>query len=209
MNPIELLATSLNRRDEIPNIELAERIVATNNAKAIQELVDHLNHKKLQNDCIKVLYEIGERAPSLIAEHASVFLDLLSHKNNRLQWGGMTALSAITTEKAAFVREHLDTIMAAADGGSVITRDQAVNILIKLCGMKAYAEKAFQLLETQLLNCPTNQMPMYAERALPIVDDAHREVFVNTLEARLGDFEKESKLKRVEKVIQKLRRPKK
>ena len=88
MTIIDKLASSLNRRDEVPNIELAKQIFTKDDAKAVKELIDNLSNKNkdIQNDCIKVIYEIGERNPALIATYIKDFLVLLSSKNNRLQW---------------------------------------------------------------------------------------------------------------------------
>jgi hypothetical protein len=44
---------------------------------------------------------------------------------------------------------------------------------------------------------------MYAENALPIVNEKNKALFIRTLTARLDDFEKETKRKRVEKVLKK------
>jgi hypothetical protein len=98
----------------------------------------------------------------------------------------------------------LPRIIKASDRGSVIAKDHAVGILIKLSSAGAYANKSFNLLIHQLKVCPTNQLPMYAEEALPVVDKKRRAVFVSTLSSRLKSIEKESKRKRVEKVIKKL-----
>lgn len=59
------------RKDEEPNIKLAEVIVASNNKAAIKELIHCLHHqnKGIRHDCIKVLYEIGNRKPVLIAAY--------------------------------------------------------------------------------------------------------------------------------------------
>lgn len=205
MSIINKLATSFNRRDEVPNQELAKEIVKKNDSKAVKELVDNLSNKSkdIQHDCIKVLYEIGERKPALIAAYAKDLIELLTHKNNRLQWGAMHALDAITLEDAKTIYSSLSKIISAADSGSVITRDHAVNILIKLCSVKQYADNAFSLLTEQLLNSPTNQLPMYAERAMPIINENNKTIFIKTLTARLGDIERETGRKRVEKVIKK------
>jgi hypothetical protein len=193
MSIINKLATSFNRRDEVPNQELAKEIVKKNDSKAVKELVDNLSNKSkdIQHDCIKVLYEIGERKPALIAAYAKDLIELLTHKNNRLQWGAMHALDAITLEDAKTIYSSLSKIISAADSGSVITRDHAVNILIKLCSVKQYADNAFSLLTEQLLNSPTNQLPMYAERAMPIINENNKTIFIKTLTARLGDIERE------------------
>ena len=206
MNVIEKLATSLNRRDEVPNQELAKEIAGKKDKKAVKELVENLNHKSkdIQNDCIKVLYEIGELEPVLVADYAQTFISLLGSKNNRLQWGAMTALNTIALENPKIVFSALPKIISAADNGSVITKDYAVNILIKLCSIKQYAEKSFSLLNEQLLSSPVNQLPMYAERAIPIINDRNKKLFVRTLTSRLDDIDKDTKRKRAEKVIKKI-----
>jgi len=205
MSVINKLATSLNRRDEVPNQELAKQIAGKNNKAAVQELIDNLSNKNkdIQSDCIKVLYEIGELKPALLAPYAKDLIALLSSKNNRLQWGAMTALNTITAEEPKMIYSALPKIIAAADGGSVITKDHAVNILINLCSVKQYAEAAFTLLIEQLLNSPTNQLPMYAEKAMPVINEKNKTAFIKTLSSRLNDIEKDTKRKRVEKVIKK------
>jgi len=205
MSVLNKLASALDRRDEVPNQELAQQIVTDNDTNAVKELVDNLKNKSkdIQNDCIKVLYEIGELKPALIADYGNNFVALLDSKNNRLQWGGMTALSSITSENPKAIYAVLAKIVAAADKGSVITKDYAVNILIKLCSIKEYADDAFSLLNEQLLHSPTNQLPMYAERAVPIINENNKKLFVRTLSSRLDEIEKDTKRKRVEKVIKK------
>ncbi len=205
MTVINKLATSLHRRDEVPNQELAKEIANKNDQKAVKELVDHLSNKSrdIQNDCIKVLYEIGERKPSLIAPYTKELISLLDNKNNRLQWGAMTALHTVTLENPKMIYSALSKIIAAADSGSVITRDYGVNILITLCSVKQYADAAFTLLIEQLSNCPANQLPMYAEKAIPVIHDKNKMKFIKTLSSRLEDIEKDTKRKRVEKVIRK------
>lgn len=202
---LEHISSALDRKDEAPNVELAIRIVDSNDTQAIEDLVQHLSAKRaIQNNCIKVLYEIGERNPVLIAPYLTDFLALLSSKNNRLQWGGMTALACISQVEPAGIYAHLTDIVEAASKGSVISRDQAVNILIRLSGNPEYGQDSFELLLEQLRTCPTNQLPMYAERALPVIGQDRRAAFVSALEGRLPEVEKESKRKRIEKVIRRL-----
>lgn len=206
MTIIDKLASSLNRKDEAPNQELATYIAGQDDAGAVTELIDNLNNrdKNIQSDCIKVLYEIGAQKPSLIAEHSMVFTALLAHKNNRLMWGAMTALDAITFENPEAIYTAIPQIIDAASKGSVIARDHAINILIKLCSIDQYANHAFTLLLEQLKGCPTNQLPMYAEHAISIINDSNRSLFIDTLVSRLDEIEKDTKRKRVEKVIKKL-----
>lgn len=204
MSIIEQLSSSLERKDEVPNIALAEKIVAQNNTSAIDLLIETLANKKLQNDCIKVLYEIGERQPELIRQYTPIFMEYLSHKNNRLQWGAMTALSTISKVEPATIFEHLPTILKAAQKGSVITRDQAVNILLHLSTLPTYQNDALQLLMEILMNCPVNQLPMYTEKTLSVITPKLKTSFLQLLQQRLPEIEKESKRKRIEKVMGKL-----
>jgi hypothetical protein len=200
------LASSQNRKDEIPNQELAQEIAETENKEAVAELVSNLSNKdkNLQSDCIKVLYEIGERKPGLISEHLYTFLNLLQSKNNRLVWGAMTALNGITSVNPKAIYENLPEILAAANKGSVIAKDQSVNILIKLAAIPEFTDNALILLLELMQNCPTNQLPMYAENTLPVITENWRKEFAALLTKRMPEIDKESKQKRVAKVVKKL-----
>lgn len=206
MSIIDKLAHSLGRRDEMPNQELAKAIVQANDSKAVEELIQNLHHKSkdIQSGCIKVIYEIGILKPELIADFTVELIALLNNKNNRLQCGAMTALDTIVAIKPKLIYEALPQIIAVADIGSVITNDHCVGIMIKLCAIKEYSEDVFSLLNERLLKSPDNQLPMYAENALPVINAKNNVVFVNTLLLRINGIEKESKRSRVEKVIRKV-----
>src|SRR4051812_15144018 len=125
MKALEKLASSSGRRDEVPNQELAMEIIKKSDQDAIKELIENLANKSkdIQNDCIKVLYEIGEKDPKLIAPYHADFVKLLDNKNNRLQWGGMEALNTIALEKPDIVFKSLSKLIEVAEKGSVITKD--------------------------------------------------------------------------------------
>lgn len=94
MTVIDKLASSLNRRDEAPNQELAKRITDKNDRKAVQELVANLGTKSkaIQSDCIKVLYEIGERKPEFIADNVEELGGVhVSTSFHRLSRSGLAA----------------------------------------------------------------------------------------------------------------------
>ena len=97
MSVLNRIAHFQQRRDEIPNQELARDLAAKKDKAGIREIAEHLwdKNKNVQADCIKVLYEIGYMNPALIAGYAEDFIKLLKSKNNRLVWGGMTALAMI------------------------------------------------------------------------------------------------------------------
>lgn len=205
---LDKLASALGKRDETPNLELAKKIAATNDAAAVKELVENLNNKNkdIQSDCIKVIYEVAALKPKLISKYVKELIGLLGNKNNRLQWGAMTALHAITGESPKIIYNALPGIISAADKGSVITNDHCVGILIKLSAIKEYSKDAFGLLLERLLASPQNQLPMYAENALPVINESNKAAFIKTLSSRLDDIEKDTKRARVEKVIGKLKK---
>lgn len=200
------LASMLGRRDEEPNILLAQEIVQNNDKNAIEELLQLIQgkHKDLQNDSIKVLYEIGEISPQLISAYWKDFLDALSSKNNRLQWGAMTALKTISLLVSDHIVNSIITLEKAVEQGSVITRDNYVAILNNLLSLSPYQDLAFNAIIKQLSQCPTNQLAMYAELVSPKITSAYSKKFIDTLSGRLDEIEKDSKRKRVEKVIKKI-----
>jgi hypothetical protein len=206
MSVLNKLATALNRRDEVPNQELAKEITRNNDRRAVKELVENLvnKDKNIQSDCIKVLYEIGAREPDLIAPYYREFAGLLDSKNNRLVWGAMTALDSVAAKEPKHIHSLLPKLLDLADSGSVITRDHVVGILVKLGAMKQYADECVPLLIEQLMSCPNNQFPMYAEMSLPVVTDKNRKAFQNVLTRRLEGLEKESQQKRVAKLLKQL-----
>jgi hypothetical protein len=211
MTILDRLATSLGRRDEVPNQLLAAEILRKKNTRAVQELIDNLANKDkgIRSDCIKVLYEIGKSAPEAIAPHYQVFADLLESRDNRLVWGAMIALDTIAAVDPKAIYSLLGKVLKAADEGSVISRDHAVNILITLAGEKQYTAKCFPLLIEQLLTCPNNQLPMYAERSLVLISaglsSQMTSDFEKVLTKRLPALEKESLKARLTKVLKRLR----
>lgn len=200
------LASALNRRDEQPNIDLAERIVAENNAAAVAELVENLGNrsKDIRFDCIKALYETGTRNPALIAEYVDHFLKLLDSKENRLQWGSMTALSAIAQSKPAELFEALGKIIDTADKGTVVTRDHCMKIMAQLAQVDAYNEDVVPLMIEQVLASPINQLPMYVEFTAPVVRTEQEEEFIAAIQTRLAELDLEPKRRRLEKVLRDL-----
>lgn len=203
MSIIDQLACSLNRRDEVPNQELAKKIVKAKDKNSVKELVAHLSHKNknIQGDCIKVLYGIGEAEPALIKDHIEAFTALLDSKNNRMAWGAMMALNHITGEVPGAIYNLLPKLIDAADKGSVITRDNLVRILIKLASQEKYQGKIFPLLIAQITTCPTNQFAMYAEEAAQVVNDSNKQAYIEVLQTRLPLLETESRKNRILKLL--------
>lgn len=206
MSVLGRLASALGRNDERPNVELAEALAASPDAAAIAELVAALDGKSaVANDAIKVLYELGERRPELVALYAEEFIAKLTSKNNRMVWGALSAIDTVTALRAEDVVVALDTILAAADAGSVIAKDKANAILVKLA-TEENAAQVLPILISRLGDAAPNQFPTYAEEIATVIDGDHKAKFIEVLEARLPGVDGSAKRARIEKLLRKLRR---
>ena len=202
MSVLDRIAHFQNRRDEVPNRELARDLAGKQDRAGIQEIAENLwnKDKNIQADCIKVLYEIGYIDPSLIVGYAEDFLKLLRSRNNRLVWGGMTALSTLAELRADLVHAHLKEILNTMRSGSVITVDNAVKTLALAASKDAYRQDIFPYLLEHLRTCRPKDVPQHAEKCLPAVDARNREEFIHILEKRMEDLSR-SPSSRVRKII--------
>jgi hypothetical protein len=205
MTVLDRLAGALGRRDEQPNVALAEAIAAQGDVAAVAELADAVRNgpPRQANDALKVLYEVGARDPELIAGQCPVFLEALRSPNNRKVWGAMTAIDAVAERRAATLAAELPAIIAAADRGSVIAKDHCNSILVKLA-RSGYGELAVPILVERLRSAAPNQFPTYAEKIAPVLTAEARPGFLAILKERIGGIMQESKRKRVEKLLAKL-----
>ncbi len=201
---VDQLAHSLGRRDEQPNIDLAMKIARSGDVASVKELIGLMSQKKTAwaHDAIKVLYETGERKPELITAYLQDFVKALQHKDNRMKWGAMCALSAISKASPGLLAKHLVTIVEAMDTGSVITRDHGIYILADLARVKKYHKDAVELLLEQMEKAPVNQFPMYAEKTAEVISKPFIPKLISILRKRTDVMEIPSKAKRIEKVMQ-------
>lgn len=203
MSIITSLASSLGRRDEVPNQELARALAAKKDEAGIREIAENLwnKDKNIQADCIKVLYEIGYLEPKLVADYAGDFVRLLRSRNNRLVWGGMTALAEAAKANPDAVFKHLDEIKKAKETGSVITVDNAISTLAwTAAANRKYNEAIFPYLLKHLSSCRPKEVPQHSEKTLPAVNSSNKADFIKVLEKRMEDLSG-SGLARVKKVI--------
>jgi len=203
MSVISKLAHSLGRRDEVPNQELARDLAAKKDKKGIREVAENLwnKDKNIQADCIKVLYEIGVIEPKLIADYTDDFVKCLRSKNNRLVWGGMTALAEVAKANSDAVFKNLDAIKKAKETGSVITVDNAISTLAYTAAANDKYNKAiFPYLLSHLSFCRPKEVPQHSEKTLPAVNSSNKADFIKVLEKRMEDLSGGG-LTRVKKVI--------
>lgn len=203
MSVLQRLAHSLDRRDEAPNQELARELAARKDEKGIREIAENLwnRDRNIQSDCIKVLYEIGFIEPRLISGYADDFVKCIKSKNNRLVWGGMTALAEVAKVDPETVFKHLNVIKKAKETGSVITVDNAVSTLAYVAaGNRRYNEAIFPDLLEHLSRCRPKEVPQHSGKTLPAVNGSNKAAFIKVLEKRMEDLSG-ARLARVRKVI--------
>jgi len=202
MSVLNQLASSLGRRDETPNEELARDLAAKKDRKGIHELAENLwnKDKNIRADCIKVLYEIGSIEPKLITDYTQEFVKLLRSKNNRLVWGGMTALAEVAKANSDAVFKYLDEIKKAKETGSVITVDNAISTLAYTAATDKYNKAIFPYLLKHLSSCRPKEVPQHAEKTLPAVNSSNKADFIKVLEKRMEDLSGLG-LARIKKVI--------
>ena len=204
MSVLNRIAHFQNRRDEVPNQELARDLAEQKDRAGIREIVENLwnKDKNIQADCIKVLYEIGYIDPFLIADYVENYLRLLRSRNNRLVWGGMIALSTVASLKADVIFEHLQEVYRAIEDGSVITVDAGVLALAGVASAREdYRRDIFPFLLNHLRSCRPKDVPQHSEKSLPAVDASNKDNFITVLEKRMEDLT-DAQAKRVKNVIQ-------
>lgn len=208
MSVLNRIAHFQNRRDEVPNQQLARDLAAQKDKVGIREIAENLwnKDKNIQADCIKVLYEVGYFDPALIADYAEDFIKLLKNRNNRLVWGGMIALGTVAEMKADIVFVHLAEIQKAMDAGSVITMDNGVLALARAASKnEKYKKSIFPYLLGHLKTCRPKDVAQHSEKTLPAVNSSNKKQFINVLEKRAEDLSG-SGLARVKKVIKEAER---
>ena len=206
MSVLNRIAYFQNRRDEVPNQELARELAEMKNKKGIQEIAENLYHKNqnVQSDCLKVLYEIGYLAPELIADYVDDFLKLLKSKNNRMVWGGMIALATIAETKPREIWKNVDDVMEAIDHGTLISVVWGLKTLARVASTnKRYREKLFPVLMKHLKTCIPRDVPTHAESILCAVDGSHKDEFLSVLESRRAEMTP-SQLARLRKITRQL-----
>ena len=203
MSILEKIAHLQGRRDEVPNQELAESLARSKSRPDIQEIADNLDNRDphIQADCLKVLYEIGYRDPSLISRYSDAFVELLTSKNNRLVWGAMIALSTIVELESGAIGAHVKRIMEIMRNGSVITVDNGVRVLAVIASKEPKLRKELTgFLFEHLRTCRAKDLPQHSEKIRVAVGSSSKAEFLRILNARAAQLNT-SQLKRVKKVM--------
>jgi hypothetical protein len=206
LSVLEKIAYYRNRRDEVPNQELARELAETENRDGIREIAQNLWHKNksVQSDCLKVLYEIGYINPDLISGYVDEFLKLLRSKINRMVWGGMIALATIAEEKPAEIWANINDVFNAVEKGTLITVVWGIKTLARVASTdKKYSERIFPFLIEHLKNSIPRDLLLHSESILPAVDSENKKMFLAVLDSRKSEL-KPSQLARFKKLLKNL-----
>lgn len=156
MSAIEKIAYHLDRRDEVPNQELAKALVEANDVAGFDEIASYLydKNKSIASDCLKVLYEAGYIKPELVAKYVDDYLKLLRSKNNRMVWGAMIALWNIAHLEHVKIYADIDRILYLTDTGTVITHVTGIKLMGVLVSVdEKYYNHLYPILLNYLKNC--------------------------------------------------------
>ncbi len=190
MSVLSRIAFFQNRRDEVPNQELARDLAASRDAVGSAEIAANLcNKNKSASDCLKVLYEIGYIDPPLIAGYVGDFLKLLQSKNNRMVWGAMIGLGVIAHLRPADIWAQIDDVIAAVEHGSLITVVWGVRALANVAAADSpWGERIFPVLLMQLKTCIPRDVPTHAESMACAVTPCNKAKFLSVLESRQAEL---------------------
>ena len=176
---------------EVPNTELAAKLIRRRNRAGIREIATNIWHKdrRIQANCLKVLSEIGIREPQLVAFCVDDIVTMLSSRNNRLVWGAMQVISSVAPIAPRAVFAGRARIMKALDRGSVITIDHGIlSLSVVASKSPAFSRELFSYLVQDLLTCRSQDVPRHATYIFNAVNAKTRAAYLEALARRLTDM---------------------
>jgi hypothetical protein len=208
MSALDQIAFFQNRRNEVPNQELARLLVKNEDQEGIREIAENLNNQNpnIRSDCIKVIYEIGYLRPDLIAPYVIEFLNLLKSKENRMVWGGMIALACVADLQPGPIVEQLDLVIESTIRGTVITKVWGIRALSHVAASNPECKKSvYPVLSEELQTCLPRDIPTHLESMRPILQSVDAECFLNITEKRKNEMTpaQQDRLKKVISASQK------
>jgi hypothetical protein len=206
MSAIEKIAFSQNRRDEVPNLELASALASNEDRAGIKEIAENLTNKNsnIRSDCLKVLYEIGYLQPDLIADYVPEFLILLSSKENRMVWGAMIALACIADLKPDEIFMQIDLVLLTTRKGTVISQLWGIRTLSRVAASNPqYKSRIMPFLLEELQICLPRDIPTHLQSMLPAINSSEKNEIIEIAESRFSEMTpaQQTRLKKILKQI--------
>jgi len=206
MSAIEKIAFSQNRRDEVPNQELASALASNEDRAGIKEIAENLTNKNsnIRSDCLKVLYEIGYLQPDLIADYVPEFLILLSSKENRMVWGAMIALACIADLKPDEIFMQIDLVILTTRKGTVITQVWGIRTLSRVAASNPqYKSRIMPFLLEELQICLPRDILTHLQSMLPAINSSEKSEIMEIADSRFSEMTpaQQTRLKKILKQI--------
>lgn len=188
------LAVSMQRTDEMPNLELAAELVVTDDSEAVKLLIAVLERHDLEHapDAARVICEVGTRAPELLLKHVDKLLALCDESQREVLPYTMYAISPVAHRHAETLWEMRDLFWSAlADLTQPTDMAQAgaVRLLSSLCAAGAdYARTLAGGLVDLLGKCMPKDVAFFAESVLPALGTAHSHRAKPVLDRRMKEL---------------------
>ncbi len=200
------LASSLKRRDQQPNIELAQELdkeLSENpQSSPVTTLIEiaGTGKKAAQYDAIKTIYELGRINPSHITPFTEQIIALAQTNDSRVIWGVLQVLNILCDFEPVLLMSNLNLLLAATDRSSVIASDNMMAILAKLNAHEDFSPTITPILLQRLAHSAPNQFPTYAELASVTVPDNNKDQLLKIIDQRLNAIASKPKRSRLFKL---------
>jgi hypothetical protein len=188
------LAGSMQRTDDMPNLELAAELVQHDDEGAVAILIGVLERHDLEHagDCARVLCEVGTRSPDLLLKHAERLLSLCDESQKDVLPFTMFAFSPVAHRHAEALWDMRDLFWSAlADLTQPADMAQAgaVKLLSALCAAGPdYARTLAGGLVDLLGKCMPKDVAFFAESVLPALGTAHSHRAKPVLDRRMKEL---------------------
>jgi hypothetical protein len=188
------LAGSMQRTDDMPNLELAAELVQHDDESAVAILIGVLERHDLEHagDCARVLCEVGTRSPDLLLRHAERLLSLCDESQKDVLPFTMFAFSPVAHRHAEALWDMRDLFWSAlADLTQPADMAQAgaVKLLSALCAAGPdYARTLAGGLVDLLGKCMPKDVAFFAESVLPALGTAHSHRAKPVLDRRMKEL---------------------
>jgi len=188
------LAVSMQRSDEMPNLELAADLVLNEDGDSVGLLVGVIERHDIEHapDAARVLCEVGMRAPQLLLKHADRLLALCEESQKDVLPFTMFAFSPVAHRHAEALWDMRDLFWSAlADltHPADMAQAGAVRLLSALCAAGPdYARTLAGGLVDLLGKCMPKGVAFFAESVLPALGTAHSHRAKPVLDRRMKEL---------------------
>ncbi|MBI1944732.1 MAG: hypothetical protein HYS27_03495 [Deltaproteobacteria bacterium] len=188
------LAVSVQRLDDVPNLELAADIVQCDDADALRILVAVIERHDDHHapDAARVIFEVGTRAPELLQPLADRLIAMCEDSQKEMLPYTMYALSPIAHLHSETLWDMRDLFWSALTDLTLpasMAQAGSVRLLSALCAAGPdYARTLAGGLVDLLGKCMPKDVAFFAESVLPALGTAHSHRAKPVLDRRMKEL---------------------